>query len=119
MRIFAPDLDASCLSDAKSICKRSLLKFARFQQTSRHDTDAFAYLVCFRRKALAYCIAWDKVQSFRLVRPGKASRVETGNIDSMLFYCSITAKPGISEATNIRCEDEKIHRIDADNGHLR
>lgn len=63
-------------------------------------------------------IAWDKVQWFQADRPGKASRVETGNIDSMLFYCSITANPGISEATNIRCEDEKIHRIDADNGHL-
>ena len=29
--IFAPDLDASCLNDAKSIRKRSLLEFAQFQ----------------------------------------------------------------------------------------
>ena len=85
MCIFALDLDASCLSDAKSICKRSLLKFAHFNITSRLDTDAFAYLVCFRLMAFAYSTAWDKVQSFKLVRSGKASRVETGNVDSMLF----------------------------------
>ncbi len=54
--------------------------------------------------------AWDKVQRFHSIRSGKTSRVETGNIVSMLFY---EVQPPIRETERrkqINMDKEELKR---------
>ena len=87
MRIFAPDLDASCLITQIAFCKGVIFGICPISRLLiDFDTDAFAYLVCFRFKALAYCIAWDKVHRFQISKVGQ--NLKDGNLKnivSMLF----------------------------------
>ena len=46
MRIFAPDLDESCLIGARKHLFKVTLEIAHFKLIENRDTDAFAYLVC-------------------------------------------------------------------------
>ena len=90
MCIFAFDLDASCLITQIAFCKGVIFGICPISRLLiDFDTDAFALLVCFRLVALAYCIAWDKVQKFLISKVGQ--NLKDGNLKndvSMLFLLS-------------------------------